>query len=51
MAKGLKREKACQMLHEGRANKHDITDRQRRYFGAVCGGRSKKRRGRRTERR
>ena len=36
---GLKPAKAKKMLHEGTAQGHEITEKQRRYFGWVAGGR------------
>ena len=35
--------KAKKMLHEGKAQGRKITQRQRRYFGAVASGRARKR--------
>lgn len=32
----LKKDKACKMLHEGKANGQEISDQQRKFFGAVC---------------
>ena len=43
IAKGdLTPSKAKKILHEGVAQGHEITDKQRRYFGAVAGGNAKK---------
>jgi len=40
--KGLSRAKARKMLHEGKAQGHALTKRQRGYFGAVASGANKK---------
>lgn len=42
MAKKLTAKKAKVMLKEGMANKHKLTNKQKKYFGWVAGG-SKKR--------
>lgn len=38
MAKKLTKAKAREILHDGTVHGHKITDRQRRYFGAVASG-------------
>lgn len=38
MAKSLTAHKAALMLYDGTANGQAITDKQRRYFGAIAGG-------------
>lgn len=38
MIKGPTSKKACQMLHEGYAQGHALTEKQRKMFGARCAG-------------
>lgn len=38
IGKHLTRDKAATILHEGKANKHELTDKQRRYFAWVAYG-------------
>lgn len=38
IGKSLSRSKAKKMLHEGKTHGHHLTDKQRRYFGWVAGG-------------
>ena len=35
-------QKACQIVKDGEANGHELTDKQRGMFGAICGKRGKK---------
>lgn len=35
-------EKACKIIKDGEANGHELTDKQRGMFGAICGKRGKK---------
>lgn len=37
-APDISRDKACQMLKDGKANGQDLTPPQRRLFGAICNG-------------
>ena len=33
---GVPQGKACKILHEGTAQGHDLTEQQRKMFGAAC---------------
>ncbi len=34
----VSKEKACQIMRDGTAQGRPLTDKQKRYFGAICGG-------------
>lgn len=38
MTRKLSKRKAAEMLHDGTVHGKPITDRQRRYFGAIASG-------------
>lgn len=42
MAKKLTKKKARKMLHDNMAQGKPLTEKQRGYFGAVAGGKAKK---------
>jgi hypothetical protein len=48
--KGPSPAKARQMLHDRQAQGHPLTDRQRRFFGAVASGAATRRKARKPSR-